>query len=91
MERAAAENQLKVCEGVERWSGPDDDGEYSLVVAIGGKSVSSSVSIYDAACDIAMSELRSALGGWTIRWAGRGDTDDQGLCTEVAYASPPED
>ena len=43
----------------------------------------SDAAAYDAGCDEAMSGIRAALApGWSADWAGSGNTDSDGSCTE---------
>ena len=65
----------------------NDENEYWLTISMPNCSVNSDA-VYRATCDEIESSIQSLLpDGWQFHWAGSGNTDAGGDCTEDAYIS----
>jgi len=81
------EYMLKDYVGAPKWR--EEDGAYLAYVDV-PNSTEVGEEAYDEGCEAVMAELRAVLPGWVIEWAGSGNTDDDGDCTEDVYLTPPE-
>lgn len=75
-------------EAIGRLSGPNDDGDYRLTVGV-ANSQRDGEDEYERTSDEAIDAVRQKLPpGWSASWAGIGNTDQNGDCTEDMYIVP---
>ncbi len=68
--------------------GPDAQGRYTLIVNA-PDSERDGADEYERVCDETMAAVRAAVPcGWDAHWAGVGNTDQNGDCTEDIYIDP---